>query len=175
MSSTCPSCGTANREAASFCAACGAGLPWAQSCGTCGASNPANQRFCGSCGTALGGGPSTTPREPTSVAAGRYEILRSLGEGSRKRVYLAADRRLDRQVAIAMLKVDDLDGAQLEAVRREIEATGRLGEHPNLVTVFDVGAEGGVPYVVSRLMRYPSLDEVLGSERPPLSRVLAIA
>jgi hypothetical protein len=54
-------------------------------------------------------------------------------------VHLARDTRLGREVAIALIKSEGLD---LVRVRREAEAMGRLGDHPNVVTVHDVAEEG---------------------------------
>ncbi|NIU39834.1 hypothetical protein GWN65_07675, partial [Candidatus Bathyarchaeota archaeon] len=55
------------------------------------------------------------------------------------RVYLAHDTRLDRDVAFALIKTEGLDAAGLARVRREAQAMGRLGDHPNVVTVHDIG------------------------------------
>jgi len=77
---------------------------------------------------------------PPILAGGRYELVRFLGEGAKKRVHLARDTRLDRDVAIAFVKSEGLDMAR---VRREAEAMGRLGDHPSIVTVHDVDDEKG--------------------------------
>jgi serine/threonine protein kinase len=78
---------------------------------------------------------------PSSVSGGRYTLERFLGEGAKKRVFLAQDTRLGRHVALALVKTEGLDAAGLERVRREAEAMGKLGDHPNVVTVFDVEEE----------------------------------
>jgi Protein kinase domain/AAA ATPase domain len=88
-----------------------------------------------------------------TVFAGRYRILRPLGRGSSKTVYLAHDERLDRDVALALLP-----GAS-ERVRRELRVTGRLGEHPRVVTVHDAGEHEGVAYAVLRALEGGSLAE----------------
>jgi serine/threonine protein kinase len=105
-------------------------------------------------------------------------VQRFLGEGSRKRVYLAHDSRLDRDVAIAVIKTDGLDEAGLARVRREAQAMGRLGDHPQIVTAFDIGDEGGQPYIVSQYMAGGDLEGLLqGSEshRLPLDEALRTA
>ena len=89
---------------------------------------------------------------PTGFAAGRYTVRRLLGEGSRKRVYLAHDTRLDREVALAVIRTEGLDDAARARVRREAQAMARLGDHPHIVTVHDIGDENGQPYLVSQLM-----------------------
>ena len=68
-------------------------------------------------------------------------MRRFLGEGGRKRVYLAHDTRLGRDVAVAVIKTEGLDLAGLAARAREAQAMARLGDYPNVVTVFDVGEE----------------------------------
>jgi len=93
-------------------------------------------------------------------------------------VYLAHDARLDRDVAIAVIKTDGLDEQGLARVRREAQAMGRLGDHPNIVTIHDVGdeAEGdgrSVPYIVSQYMAGGAVDSL---DLPlPTERTLEIA
>jgi class 3 adenylate cyclase len=84
-----------------------------------------------------------------------------LGEGGRKNVYLAHDTRLDREVAVAVIKTDGLDEAGLVRVRREAQAMGRLGDHQHIVTVFDIGEERGEPIIVSQFMAGGGLDEMI--------------
>src|SRR6266571_8724765 len=101
----CPACGHENRLAARFCDACGGVL--ARACLQCGAELRPAARFCDSCGHAVDAEPSRNPTatlagpptarasEPTSFCDGRYEVKRFLGEGGKKRVYLAHDAKLD--------------------------------------------------------------------------------
>ena len=84
----------------------------------------------------------------TSFANGRYEVRRFLGEGGKKKVYLAHDAQLDRDVAFALIKTEGLDEAARKRVTREAQAMGRLGSHPHIVTVYDIGEENGQPYLV---------------------------
>ena len=86
--------------------------------------------------------------EPTSFAGGRYEVKRFLGEGGKKRVYLAHDGQLDRDVAFALIKTEGLDDQARQRITREAQAMGRLGSHPHIVTVYDIGEENGQPYLV---------------------------
>jgi len=105
--------------------------------------------------------PTPAPALPDSFAAGRYRVQRFLGEGGRKRVYLAHDDKLDRDVAFAVIKTEGLDEAGLSRVKREAQAMGRLGDHPNIVTVFDIGEDGAQPYIVSQYMGGGDLDGLL--------------
>ena len=77
----------------------------------------------------------------TSFANGRYQVDRLLGEGGKKRVYLAHDTPLDREVAFALIKTEGLDEKSRTRIQREAQAMGRLGSHPHIVTVFDLGEE----------------------------------
>jgi len=172
---SCPACGGANPESSRFCGACGATLGAPPPCPTCGTETERGQRFCRDCGAGLeaerlsisSGHPATrisaeapaqAPSDPSSVAQGRYLIERFLGEGAKKRVYLARDTLLDREVAISLLKTEGLDPAGLQRVRREAQAMGRLGDHPHTVTVHDVGQEGSHLFIVSQHMSGGDVD-----------------
>jgi TolB-like protein/ketosteroid isomerase-like protein len=163
----CPACGQENRDGATFCGDCGRSLTDLRRCPACGALSPLTRRFCDACGRSLGedeGAPEASPgfqAEPTSFAAGRYGVIRLLGEGGRKRVYLAHDTVLDRDVAIAVIRTGALDDAALARVRAEVRAMARLGDHPHIVTVHDVGEEGGRPFIVSQYMGGGDVEELL--------------
>lgn len=103
---------------------------------------------------------TATRFQPTSFANGRYKVQRFLGEGGKKRVYLAQDTTLDREVAFALIKTEGLDDTSRTRIQREAQAMGRLGSHPHIVTVFDLGEEQGQPYMVTELM---------GEMGPPLA------
>ncbi|MEE8347866.1 MAG: protein kinase, partial [Dehalococcoidia bacterium] len=166
----CPSCNHENRSDRKFCGQCGAEL--AIACAACGTQSEPGERFCGGCGAPLeqAAVPSSTPpplkttpsaSAPTSFAGGRYQVKRFLGEGGRKLVYLAFDTKLDRDVAIAVIKTEGLDEAGRSRVRREAQAMGRLGDHQNIVTVFDIGEEKGEPHIVSQFMAGGDLDGLI--------------
>jgi len=124
------------------------------------------------------GPPGLQPESPESFANGRYAVKRFLGEGGKKRVYLAHDVTLDRDVAFALIKTDGLDGPGRERISREAQAMGRLGSHPHIVTVFDLGDEAGQPYMVTELMGggdVEGLVERAPEHKLPLDRALAIA
>ena len=141
-------------------------------CGSCGYENPSDARFCAGCGTSLADVPAPEPatearipsvirKAPTQLAGGRYRIKGFLGEGARKLVYLAHDTALDREVAIALLKTEGLDHAARQRLEREAQAMARLGDHPNVVAIFDIGEEDDEPYIVSQYMAGGSLDKRL--------------
>ena len=112
------------------------------------------------------GGPSTSTSTPTSFANGRYNVSKFLGEGGKKRVYLAHDTLLDREVAFALIKTDGLDQTSRARITREAQAMGRLGTHPNIVTVFDLGVEGADPYMVTELMGGGDVEGLLEMTTP---------
>ncbi len=160
----CGSCGIDNSEGRSFCGQCGAALQ--VSCSVCGAPNRADQKFCGTCGKSLGERASATPAvpagHPVSIANGRYRVRRMLGEGGSKIVYLAHDEMLDRDVAVALFRVEGLDAAGRARILREARAMGRLGDHPHVVGIYDIGeAEQGRPYIVSQYLPGGSLNDLL--------------
>ncbi|TMM09843.1 MAG: hypothetical protein E6G00_08970 [Actinobacteria bacterium] len=173
----CRSCGQANPDDANFCGNCGSALARQQQCPNCGRFSPADLRFCPGCGQQLRA-EAEAPRglaatldastngagaaeAPAAIAGGRYVVNGFLGEGGRKRVYRAHDTSLDRDVAIAVVKTEGLDEAARERVRIEAQAMARLGDHPNIVTVHDIGEEAGEPYIVSQYMAGGSLDRRL--------------
>lgn len=80
--------------------------------------------------------PSSTP---TSFADGRYTVSRLLGEGGMKMVCLARDSVLDRDVAFGLIKTDGLDDIGRERVLREAQAMGRMGTHPCIMPIYDLG------------------------------------
>jgi predicted ATPase len=115
---------------------------------------------------------------PESFASGRYRIQRSLGQGGQKKVYLARDDRLDRDVVIALLKTDQLGADSVPRLIREAQAMARLGSHPNIVTVYDIGDEEGRPFIVSQYVEGGSVADLLKSaekHRLPLEQVMRIA
>ena len=119
---------------------------------------------------------------PTSFASGRYEVRRFLGEGGKKRVFLAHDSLLDRDVAFALVRTEGLDATGRERVRREAQAMGRLGNHANLVSVLDLGQEridgAEQPYIVMEYMGGGSVADALNEaedHRLPVERTLQIA
>ena len=121
---------------------------------------------------------SPEPTQPTSFAGGRYQVKRFLGEGGKKKVYLAHDTTLDREVAFALIKTEGLDETSRTRIQREAQAMGRLGSHPHIVTVFDLGEEQGQPYMVTELMGGGDVEGVIEDapdHRLPLEQAIKIA
>src|SRR6266545_670471 len=180
----CPSCGQVNRDGASFCYSCGSALEAPAVCSQCVAAVEPGHKFCDSCGAQLTAAsaaapnvvPSSTP--PTAFCDGRYRVVRFLGEGGKKKVYLAHDTKLDRDVAFALIKTEGLNAEGEARIRREAQAMGRLGDHPHIVPVYDIGEESGQPYLVTQLMGggdVEALIEKAPEHRVPLETTLRIA
>ena len=106
---------------------------------------------------------------------GVYEILGSLGAGGMGEVYQARDTRLGRLVAIKFVS-DDLaaDHVASERLAREARLTSLLN-HPNIVTVHDVGDLDGRPFIVMEFVAGQSLHSAIHRERLTPARVIAIA
>src|SRR5947209_5028579 len=79
------------------------------------------------------------------TVAGRYRVRGRLGRGATKEVYLASDELLDRDVALAIAVGAGSSAAARSRCTREAHVTGRLGDHPNVITVYDTGEHDGVP------------------------------
>jgi tetratricopeptide (TPR) repeat protein len=122
--------------------------------------------------------PVRAPTQPETFAGGRYRVERFLGEGAHKRVYLAHDMTLDREVAFALIGGGALDDSRADRVRREGLAMGRLAGHPNVVTVYDAGEERGSPYIVEEYLEGGTVAELLAScpgRRLAIERAVRIA
>jgi serine/threonine protein kinase/Tol biopolymer transport system component len=116
---------------------------------------------------------------PTNSHLGPYEIKSALGIGGMGEVYRAYDARLDRDVAIKVLRQDAAASPDSRArFEREARAVGALN-HPNIVAVYDVALEpsetGAQQYIVSELVDGESLRSLLTGKPIPLRKLLDIA
>ena len=87
---------------------------------------------------------------------GPYEIVAFLGAGGMGEVYRAHDPRLNRDVAIKILRRSPIDPERVARFGREARAAGSLN-HPNIVAVYDVNTDAGMPYVVTELLEGETL------------------
>src|SRR5687767_10903066 len=102
-----------------------------------------------------------SPRFPMTLSAGTrlgpYEVLAPLGAGGMGEVYRARDRKLDRDVAIKVLPQSvAADPDTLSRFEREAKAVAALS-HPNILSIFDFGAEGAISYAVMELLEGETL------------------
>ncbi len=118
---------------------------------------------------------------------GRYHILEQLGEGGMATVYKAYDTRLERNVAVKVLRTEQFIPAQLQMVlqrfEREAKSLAKLS-NPNIVNILDFGEHEGMPYLVMEYLPGGTLKKKLGSALPwreavqillPVARGLAYA
>jgi serine/threonine protein kinase len=99
----------------------------------------------------------------------RYEIRGKLGQGGLGAVYRAWDHALKREVAVKRILAGDDQTQREEATRQMEKETGALAalQHPNIVTIFDVGSDEDGPFVVMELLSGQTLDEIV--EKAPLT------
>lgn len=106
---------------------------------------------------------------------GSYEILAPLGSGGMGDVYRARDTHLHREVAVKVLSPNFADDPNLlRRFRREAHVLASLN-HPNIVTIYDVGQEGRNVFIAMELVEGKALDEILTAGAMPTHQVLDIA
>jgi predicted ATPase/serine/threonine protein kinase len=125
----------------------------------------------------------TPPETPSSVPStlspgtrfGSYEILQRLGAGGMGEVYRARDTRLQREVAIKTLSLEQC--SQPEALSRfEQEARSACAlNHPNIVTIYELGHANGTRYIAMELVIGETVRELLASGPIPFRKAIAIA
>jgi predicted Ser/Thr protein kinase len=104
--------------------------------------------------------------KPHAIVNGRYRVGRRLGDGGMAVVYLGHDLLLGREVAIKTPRPQfAADPAFRGRFEREARAAASLA-HPNIIDVYDVGEDDGLPYLVMELVRGQSLKEIIAAEAP---------
>jgi eukaryotic-like serine/threonine-protein kinase len=102
---------------------------------------------------------------PVPTKIGKYDVIRVIGRGGMGVVYEALDPHLGRRVAIKTITGIFADNPDmLKRFTREAQSLGSL-QHPNIVTVYDLGAHEGNPYLVMEYLEGESLDAALSSRR----------
>ena len=113
------------------------------------------------------------------LIAGRYELATVIGQGGMGQVWTAYDRRLDRRVAVKLLRPDKVAaGENVTELRqrfdRECRVTAQV-DHPGLVTVHDAGADGDELYLVMQYVEGADLGDHLAEHAPyPLPWAIAV-
>ena len=106
---------------------------------------------------------------------GPYEIVAPLGAGGMGEVYRAYDLRLRREVAVKVLPAGvDADPARLRRFEQEALAAASLN-HPNILSVYDIGLHEGAPYIVSELLEGETLRQALANGALPVRKALGHA
>jgi Tol biopolymer transport system component len=104
-----------------------------------------------------------------------YRIERKLGAGGMGEVYRAKDTRLDREVAIKVLPADFAkDADRLRRFEQEARATSALN-HPNILTIYDIGTHEGAPFIVAELLEGEELRAQLDGGALPVRRCIEYA
>ncbi|WP_031514414.1 serine/threonine-protein kinase [Streptomyces sp. NRRL F-5123] len=104
------------------------------------------------------------------LVAGRYELATVIGQGGMGQVWTAYDRRLDRRVAVKLLRPDKVAGGDeagelRQRFDRECRVTAQV-DHPGLVTVHDAGADGDELYLVMQYVEGADLGDHLAEHEP---------
>lgn len=115
---------------------------------------------------------------PGNGTLGHYRILREAGRGGMSMVYEAEDTRIGRRVALKVLSAPlslppEQRDAMIARLKREARAIARLS-HPNIVTIFDIGEDGGQHFIVMEFLEGLTLRERLSEGPLPLEDVSAI-
>jgi len=122
-------------------------------------------------------GASSAERTPSLAgrSVSHYRILEKLGEGGMGAVYRAYDDQLRRPVALKVLPPEyATDPDRRQRLLREARAASALN-HPNIVTVHEIGSEGGVDFIAMELVEGKPLNEMIPAKGLPLRKVLDYA
>jgi len=112
---------------------------------------------------------ATPLTEVPHLKSDRYRLERELGRGGMGRVYKAYDLKLERVVALKLIRLDNaLDGREVEEriarFRREAKATAKLN-HPNIVSLYDYDEVDGMLYMTVEYVEGPSVEQMLSARK----------
>ncbi|MEK6337136.1 MAG: protein kinase [Acidobacteriota bacterium] len=112
---------------------------------------------------------------PAGTILGRYEIRSKIGEGGMGEVYRAHDPKLQREVAVKVLPLAvSQDPVSLQRFEQEAHAASRLN-HPNILSIYDVGTHDGISFIVSELLEGETLRSRLREGALPWLRFFDFA
>ena len=118
---------------------------------------------------------SLAPQFASGQMLGQYRIETKLGEGGMGAVYRAYDTRLRRAVALKVVSPGHLgDPESRQRLLREARAASALN-HPNVVTVHEIGSESGVDFIAMELVEGKTLKEEIPVKGLPLEKALSYA
>ena len=121
-----------------------------------------------------------TPSSTEQRIASHYTLTHKIGAGAMGDVYLAKDQRLDRDVALKLLKVNgntpEEQAQYIQRFQQESKTIARL-HHPNIVSLFDIGVDEEQFYMVMEYVHGRNLQEIIESQSAffPVDNVLRIA
>ncbi len=111
----------------------------------------------------------------TNAYFGHYEIIAPLGKGGMGEVYRARDSRLNREVALKVLPTEFAqDADRLRRFEVEAKATGSLN-HPNILTIYDIGTHEQTPYLVAELLEGEELRASMNQGAMPVRKAIEYA
>ncbi|MGB7070520.1 MAG: protein kinase [Pyrinomonadaceae bacterium] len=123
--------------------------------------------------------PEAATEELSVVARGKnfghYEIVRELAAGGMGAVYLAKDQKLDRLVAVKVVHQRlQKNQDNIRRFAKEAKAASALN-HPNILTIYEIGSHDGAPYIVSEFIEGKTLREILNEQRLDASEAIEIS
>ncbi|MCL5773093.1 MAG: protein kinase, partial [Firmicutes bacterium] len=105
----------------------------------------------------------------------RYRVEEKLGEGGMAYIYKAMDTKLERTVVLKVLKEEMAkDPEFLGRFKREAQSVAKLN-HPNILTVYDIGEENGINYIVMEYFDAASLKDITKGKILPFNKIYDIA
>lgn len=108
------------------------------------------------------------------LRVGRYRVLQHLGGGGSSEVYLAEDTVMSRKVALKVLRCLNADERDLRHFEREIRCASMIN-HPNIVTVLDVGVEDEIQYIASEYVEGETLRQRMSRGPLEVAEALDVA
>ncbi|MEP7132459.1 MAG: serine/threonine-protein kinase, partial [Acidobacteriota bacterium] len=106
---------------------------------------------------------------------GSYQILRPIGAGGMGEVYRARDTKLSRDVAVKVLPAAlAADAERVGRFEKEARTASALN-HPNIVTIYEIGQSDGISFIAMELVEGKTLRELLAAGALPLKKILALA
>ncbi len=112
--------------------------------------------------------------EKEIIISNRYHVKRKIGEGGMAKVYLAYDQSLDCDVALKILKKENVDEKKVKSFKREARTLSLLDD-PNIVSIYDVGEENGIHYIANEFVEGMTLKEYVSTCAPiPVEEVIKI-
>src|SRR5262249_486255 len=114
------------------------------------------------------------PARPAGTRLGAYEVVALLGTGGMGKVYRGRDPRLQRDVALKVLRAERCGAGGRERFQKEARALAALG-HPNVLAIHDSGSEGDHVFLVTELLEGQRLRDLLEGGALPARKARAYA
>src|SRR5690349_8893966 len=106
---------------------------------------------------------------------GPYDVLAHVGAGGMGEVYRARDRRLGREVALKVLPASKLTNNDRKQRFIQEAKTASSLNHPNIVTIYDIGSDDGIDYIAMEYVRGRTLDQIIPEKGLRLNETLRLA